>query len=97
MILGYFFAKPPDQIRKYNLEKAKANKELAEIKSIQLELVRHSLLTRKVIKIDKDIEKLQEKLIPRAKKVKQFFRILRVSLYFILLIHQLFNFINLFS
>ena len=39
--------------------KIDATKELANIKSIQLELVKHSRLSRNVIKFDKDIASLK--------------------------------------
>ena len=53
--------------------------EVASIKSVNLEFVRHSLLTRKVIKIEKRIEVIQSEYAPKAIKVKNFFRICRVS------------------
>lgn len=48
--------------------------------SVNQELVKHSLLTRKIIKTDKDIETIQSEYAPKATKVKNFFRICRVSL-----------------
>lgn len=72
--------KPPNLIRKLNIEKIEALKEVAGIKSVQLELVRHSLLTRKVIKIEKQIEKLQNDQAPKILKIKNIARCLRVSL-----------------
>lgn len=47
--------------------------------SVNQELVKHSLLTRKIIKVDKDIETIQSEYAPKATKVKNFFRICRVS------------------
>jgi hypothetical protein len=60
-------------------EKLQAQKEVAQIKSVQLELVKHSLLTRKVIKLEKEIEKLQQSVQPTSLKVKYYSRIIRVS------------------
>ena len=52
--------------------------EVASIKSVNLEFVRHSLLTRKAIKIEKRIETIQFEHAPKAIKIKNFFRICRV-------------------
>lgn len=53
--------------------------EIASIKSVNLEFVRHSLLNRKLIKIDKRLETIQFEQGPKSKKVKNVLRILRVS------------------
>ena len=53
-----------------------AQTELTKIKSVQLELVKHSLLKRKIIKIGKQLEAIQFREGP--KKVKSVFRVLRV-------------------
>ena len=52
-----------------------------QIKSVQLEFVKHSLLTRKLIKFDKEIEKLQFNHGPVAARVKKIMRISRVVVY----------------
>lgn len=52
--------------------------ELAKIKSVQLEFVKHSLLSRKVISIEKKIENIQVLYSPRLLRVKKIFRVLRV-------------------
>lgn len=52
-----------------------------QIKSVQLEFVKHSLLTRKLIKFDKEIEKLQFNHGPVAARVRKWMRILRVVVY----------------
>jgi hypothetical protein len=68
---------------KRNLQSNPFQAEMAvEILSISVnqELVKHSLLTRKIIKADKDIETIQSEYAPKATKVKNFFRICRVSL-----------------
>ena len=58
---------------------AEAKVELDTIKSVHVELVRHSLLTRKIIKIDKKMETIQMEYAPKAQRVKKFFRMFRVS------------------
>lgn len=67
-------ARPSSEIKKLLEEKALANLEIAGIKSLQLELVKHSLLTRKVIKIEKRVEKLQDETKGRFKRVKSISR-----------------------
>lgn len=57
-----------------------AKAEVSAIKSVQLELVKHSLATRKVIKIEKEIEAIKESFIPASKNMKNSFRIVRVGL-----------------
>lgn len=60
------------------MDKYVAQIELAKIKSVQLEFVKHSLLSRKVISIEKKIENIQVLYAPRLLRVKKIFRILRV-------------------
>ena len=60
------------------MDKYVAQMELAKIKSVQLEFVKHSLLSRKVISIEKKIENIQVLYSPRLLRVKKIFRILRV-------------------
>jgi hypothetical protein len=57
--------------------------EIASIKSVNLDFVKHSLLTRKVIKIEKKIETFQSQHAPKVTKVKNFFRVFRVSYHYI--------------
>lgn len=82
---AFMLSRPSPEIKKLQIERTEANIELAGIKSIQLELVRHSLLTRKIIKYDKQIEKLQGEYMPKLKKVRNASRIVRV-LYLTLLL-----------
>ena len=97
------FTRPDPNIKLCRDEKKIATDELAEIKSVQLELVKHSLLTRKVIKLDKQIEKLQSEFSPKIKKVKSIGRIARVSVvmtftnYIVSLTLHIFHFIFSFS
>lgn len=51
---------------------------MVSIKSVNLEFVRHSLLTRKVIKIEKRIETIESDHAPKVLKIKKNFRISRV-------------------
>jgi hypothetical protein len=76
---AYIVARPSDKLRKLEAEKFETSLELAAIKSIQVDLVRHSKLKRKAINLEKEIDKLQAETAPRHKKVKQLFRTVRVS------------------
>ena len=84
-VVGYLFVGQSSQLTKYEKEKVKTQLELAQIKSIQLELVRHSKLERNLIKIDKEIEKLKASQVPKEKKMKSYFQIGRVSPFLVIL------------
>ena len=76
------------------------SKEIAKIKSIQLEFVKHSLLTRKNIKIEKEVEVLKEEQLPKSHRVKYVLQGIRVRLlqhYTYLHILILFSFIVYYS
>ena len=79
MIIAYVLARPSSKVIQLESDKYDAMAELGKIRSVQLELVKHSKLTRKVIAIEKDIEKLQAQYFPRLLKVRKVFRVLRVS------------------
>jgi hypothetical protein len=81
IFFAYILCKPPNQIAKLQAEKFELQQELATIKSVNLEFVRHSLLSRKVIKIEKSIEGVKESQAPKIMRVKGFFRVLRMIAY----------------
>lgn len=83
IIIAYMLAKLPTEYNKLTEEKLMTQIELTKIKSVQLEFVRHSLLSRKVIKIEKQLETIQSGLAPKASKVKNALRILRVNCNFL--------------
>jgi hypothetical protein len=72
-------ARPSPQMARLEIDKREAQVEVAKIKSVQLEFVKHSLLQRKVISIEKKIELLQLQYNPRLQAVRKVFRVLRVS------------------
>lgn len=51
------------------------------IKSVQIQLVEHSLISRRIIKLEKEIEKLKDGQIPRERSARFYFRMIRVSLF----------------
>uniref|UniRef100_A0A7S3HTN5 Tail-anchored protein insertion receptor WRB n=1 Tax=Spumella elongata TaxID=89044 RepID=A0A7S3HTN5_9STRA len=81
MIIAYVLARPSSKVIQLESDKYDAMAELGKIRSVQLELVKHSKLTRKVIAIEKDIEKLQAQYFPRLLKVRKVFRVLRFVTY----------------
>jgi hypothetical protein len=81
IVFGYFLCKPPKELAKLEAERYEIQQELATIKSVNLEFVRHSLLSRKVIKIEKSIDDLKAAEAPRLSRAKGFFRILRAVAY----------------
>jgi hypothetical protein len=76
---AYLIARPSPQMAKLDIDKREAQVEVAKIKSVQLEFVKHSLLQRKVISIEKKMELLQLQYNPRLQAVRKVFRVLRVS------------------
>ena len=54
-------AKPSKKYKELISSKNVITSELKEIKSLQLEFVRHSLLSRRIIKIDKEIDESKGK------------------------------------
>ena len=79
MIIAYMLARPSSEAMKLEADKLEAQLEVTKIKSVQLEFVKHSLLTRKVISIEKKIEQLQALYYPRLLLVRKIFRIVRVN------------------
>ena len=55
MATAYILARPSNEIQKLEDAKNTAMAELAKIKSVQLEFVKHSLLSRKIIKAEKQV------------------------------------------
>jgi hypothetical protein len=81
VLTALLLARPSSKVTLLTSEKLTTQIELSTIKSVQLELVKHSKLTRKLIKIDKELETVQAQYIPKAKKVKKLLRIFRVIYY----------------
>jgi hypothetical protein len=78
IVLGYLSAAPPSAIRVLEKQKLDLHLEIASIKSIQVELVRHAKLERQVIKIGKELEGLKATLQPKTEKMKKVMKIVRV-------------------
>lgn len=80
LIIAYFVAAPPKKVKELEQQRMEAKIKIASIKSVQVELVRHSKLQREVIKIDKELETLQANQQPKFDKLKKIMHIARVSL-----------------
>ncbi|KAJ1426463.1 hypothetical protein B484DRAFT_419944 [Ochromonadaceae sp. CCMP2298] len=81
ILIAYLIARPSPQMAKLDIDKREAQVEVAKIKSVQLEFVKHSLLQRKVISIEKKMELLQLQYNPRLQAVRKVFRVLRIVVY----------------
>ncbi len=96
LLSAYLFGRPSQKLYILQNQKFEASKELSQIKSVQLEFVKHSKLTRQVIKFEKEIEALQLTHGPRFKRVKNTFRIVRVRMHLFCEITSVFFFEILF-
>mmetsp|Transcript_11847 Transcript_11847/g.11496 ORF Transcript_11847/g.11496 Transcript_11847/m.11496 type:complete len:172 (+) Transcript_11847:138-653(+) len=81
IFIAFFLSKPSDELRQLKIQKGETALEVVSIKSVNLEFVRHSLLTRKVIKIEKRIETIEMDHAPKVLAIKKNFRIFRVIFY----------------
>ena len=61
-IVVSFLARPSKKYYDLLDEKDRTEFELKQIKSLQVEFVKHSLLSRRIIKLDKDIEVIRGEL-----------------------------------
>eukprot|EP01039_Chlorochromonas_danica_P000699 gene699-757_t len=87
IILGYLLGGPSKKVAQLEAEKLLLLIEQRKIKSVQLELVKHSKLERKIIKIDKEIEKINSENGPKVTKTRKILRYLRAVFYLIACIY----------
>lgn len=71
-------SKPPKEIQQLLEESRQIKADVASIKSIQLELVRHSKLTRKLIKVEKELERVKSEQTPIVDKWRTITKYARV-------------------
>ena len=81
ILIAYALAADPSELKQVREEKLALQAELATIKSVQLEFVRHSLLSRRVIKLEKQIDEIVEKQGPLRIRVQRALQILRLCVY----------------
>lgn len=77
--VGIYIKKPPSELKQLNDDLYNTKLDVMGIKSIQLELVKHSKLTRRVIKLEKQIETITEAQIPIVDKWMYILNVARVS------------------
>jgi hypothetical protein len=75
---GSYFTQPPEKLQDSLLEKSKVSLELSQIKSIQLQFVKHSKLSRQMIALDKKIASYRDHQTKQLGRVKQAFLFGRV-------------------
>lgn len=81
ILIAYILAADPSELKQAREEKLALQSELATIKSVQLEFVRHSLLSRKVIKLEKQIDEIAVRQGPLRIRVQRALQILRLFLF----------------
>jgi len=69
-IVDWYLNLPPSELKAAELELRETRLALCKVKSIQVEFVKHSKLSRKALKIEKDIEKMKESKVPQIARVK---------------------------
>jgi len=89
ILIASVLNKPSSEQALLQRQREDANAELASIKSVQLELVRHSKLTRKIIKMDKQIEDLQAGNAPKFQRARRVGRISKVLAELLLCLYYL--------
>lgn len=83
LFAGSYFSHPSDELHEILQERTKLHIELSNIKSIQLQFVQHSKLSRQIISLDKKITKHRENQSHSLTKLKHAFLLIRVNiLYF---------------
>lgn len=83
VVLAYILARPSSEANNLEVKILETKIELSRIKSVQLELVKHSKLSRSLIKYEKELETIQAQYAPKALQVKKIFRIIRVGVLFL--------------
>lgn len=77
--LGSYISQPSDELQETLQERINIHQELSNIKSVQLQLVQHSKLTRKDIVLEKKIAKLRENQSNGLTRLKHVFIFIRVT------------------
>ena len=81
VLLGFIVGREPRQVNEFTRERFRVLAKLADIKSVQLDFVTNSLLERKKIKLEKEIETLKDEHKDRLPGIKRLFRFLRIVVY----------------
>lgn len=81
IIIAYLLASPSSEIGKLEAKLLETQLDVSKIKSVQLEFVKHSKLSRELIKLEKQIETIKDKDAPKAKQVAYIFQMIRIAAY----------------
>lgn len=79
--LEQYVTQPPSELKTIANQITETKQDLCKIKSIQLELVKHSKLTRRLIKLEKQTESIKEEQAPRVAKWQYIMTVARVIIY----------------
>jgi hypothetical protein len=81
VLLGLIAGREPKIIYELTRERYRVLAKLADIKSVQVDFVANSLLERKKIKIEKEIETQKMNFTDNMPGIKRVFRIIRIIVY----------------
>jgi hypothetical protein len=79
-VVEKYISLPPTELVTANNDLVATKLELCTVKSVQLELVKHSKLTRKMIKLEKQIETIKESQLPKVNRWNYILRVSRVRI-----------------
>ena len=82
--LELFVKRPPAELTTATAELNATRIELCEVKSIQLQFVKHSKLSRKAIKLEKQVEDIKLAQVPKLIRLRNILWIIRVSVAYII-------------
>ena len=81
VLFGFIMGREPKQVLEFTKERFRVMAKLAEIKSVQVDFVANSLLERKKIKLEKELERVKDEHKESLPGIKRVFRILRIVIY----------------
>lgn len=81
VLVGFIAGREPRQVLEFTKERFRVMAKLAEIKSVQVDFVTNSLLERKKIKLEKELERVKDEYSESLPGIKRVFRIIRLLVY----------------
>jgi hypothetical protein len=70
VLIDWYLHIPPKELKAAEIELKDTRIALCKVKSIQVEFVKHSKLSRKSLKLEKDIERIKDEMVPKIAGVK---------------------------
>ena len=80
VLAGFVAGREPRQVLEFK-ERFRVMAKLAEIKSVQVDFVTNSLLERKKIKLEKELERVKDEFSESLPGIKRVFRVIRLVVY----------------